>query len=92
MEKYINVYDLVFNGAEGCELLDSRPINAPFLVASVDPSACAGRGLATISYKGEVVTSQMGGRDPEDEAYISVGMCHIALKWVMANLYRCNFA
>jgi len=53
---YINVYDLLFNGAEGCELLEEKPED-PYLELASYHNANCGRGEAAILYKGKAVVS-----------------------------------
>lgn len=53
---YINIYDLLFNGAEGCELLEEKPKDS-YIALWYDTNANCGRGEAAILYKGKAILS-----------------------------------
>ena len=53
---YINIFDLLFNGSEDCELFENKP-KSPYVALACSESANCGRGSAAVVYKGRVLLS-----------------------------------
>lgn len=85
--KYVNIFDLVFNGSWDCEVLYEKPRD-PYLVVIEDASAYAYRGVARVLYKGRVIASEVLHRSTMgiDLASASVGLYDDARLWVMNHL------
>ncbi len=54
--KYVDIYDLVFNGECECRYTEEKPSN-PYLVCGTSECANCGRGEALIMYKGKELRS-----------------------------------
>ena len=92
--RYVNVYDLIFNGAEECEILSEKPSNGdPYLVLVEDISAMAWRGVNELRYKSEILADELRTR-PNLGIELngpSVGLFEDARIKIMRNIYRYGF-
>ena len=85
--RYVNIYDLIFNGDVGCEILKKRPDNGdPYLVLIEDEFAMRGRGLNELKFKTEVLAKEFRVLASGVELHgPSLGLFDIAYHEVMKN-------
>lgn len=86
MIKYINVYDLIFNGSD-CDWQYEKP-NEPYLVLIEDSSANIGRGQSTFFYKRRVICYEWMKQPTRgiDLDGASIGLYKDAQRWAIQNL------
>ena len=85
--RYVNIYDLIFNGAKCCEILEDRP-NDPYLLLFEDDSEYCGRGVNRLIYKSKILSSEIkraprGWDNTFDLEGPSVGLFEDAHKKIM---------
>ena len=83
MTEYVNIYDLLFNGAEDCDMTSNRnEVEAPYLTVVDDSREYAYRPHRTVLFKGRRLAGQI------DKEFVSVGLLDDARKALMADLNR----
>ena len=49
---YVNIFDLLFNGAESCEMTNERPVHGPYVEIRKDYDFPRGRDVYVAFYRG----------------------------------------
>lgn len=84
MTYYVNIMDLLFNGEYGCDLLEERPQNDPYITIKKEYSRGRDNYIVTYKYKNILLTM--------NEGYVTFGALRVCLEGLRGKGVHSHFS